>query len=130
MKLNCAIANLSKLRHNTNLDVLKIIYHSFFRSHLLYGSQVLRQKGLKTQAAFQTLQNRDLKKKIIFENRRDSATCIYKNVKVLKHRDRLTQEKYLFCSHPSKTHKYVLLLKFFIVDTPTTNQPDQLAKTF
>ena len=40
MKLNRAIGILSKLRCNANLSVLKIIHHSLFGSHLLYGSQL------------------------------------------------------------------------------------------
>ena len=40
MKLNRAIGILSKLRYNANLSVLKIIHHSLFGSHLLYGSQL------------------------------------------------------------------------------------------
>ena len=62
MKLNRAIGILSKLKYNTNLSVLKIVYHSVFGSHLLYGSQIWGQKTLKTQTTFQTLQNRALKK--------------------------------------------------------------------
>ena len=58
MKLNHAIGILSKLRYNANLSVLKIIYHSLFGSHLLYGSQIWGQKNLKMQTAFQTLQTK------------------------------------------------------------------------
>ena len=49
MKLDRAIGILSKLRYNANLSVLKIIYHSLFGSHLLYGPQIWGQKNLKTQ---------------------------------------------------------------------------------
>ena len=62
MKLNRVIGILSKLRYNANLSVLKIIYHSLFGSHLLYGSQIWGQKNLKTQTTFQTLQNCALNK--------------------------------------------------------------------
>ena len=34
------------------------------------------------------------------------------------------------CSHLSKTYNYLLLLKFFAVDTPTTTQKHQLPKVF
>ena len=70
------------------------------------------QRNLKTQTTFQTLQNRALKK-ITFKKRKDSATCIYKDLKILKFRDFL-------CFHLNKILKYCLLLKFFTVDTPTT----------
>ena len=53
MKLNRAIGILSKLRYNANLSVLKIIYHSLFGSHLLYGFQLWGQKTLKIQTTFQ-----------------------------------------------------------------------------
>lgn len=34
IKLNRAIDILSKVRHNSNLDILEITYHSLFGSHL------------------------------------------------------------------------------------------------
>ena len=89
MKLNRAIGILSKLRYNANLSVLKIIYHSLFGSHLLYGSQLWGQKTLKTQTTFQALENR-APKKITFKKRKDSATCICKDLKILKFRDHIT----------------------------------------
>ena len=51
-KLNCAIGILIKLKYNANLSVLKIIYHSLFGFHLLYGSQIWEQKNLKTDYYF------------------------------------------------------------------------------
>ena len=95
MKLNRAIGILSKLRYNANLSVLKIIYHSPFGSHPLYGSQIWGQKNLKTQTTFQTWQDRALKK-TTFKKPRDSATCIYKDLKILKFRDHITQQNCLF----------------------------------
>ena len=95
MKLNRAIGILSKLRYNANLTVLKIIYNSLFGSHLLYSSQIWGWKTLKTQTTFQTLQNRALKK-IIVKKRRDSATCIYKDLKVIKFKDHITQQNRFF----------------------------------
>ena len=74
---------------------MKIIYHSLFGSYLLYGSQIWGQKNLETQTTFQTLQNRALKK-ITFKKRRDSTTCIYKDLKILKFRDHITQQNCLF----------------------------------
>ena len=32
-------------RHSSNLDILKITYHSLFGSHLLYGCQLWGQKN-------------------------------------------------------------------------------------
>ena len=42
---NRAMGILSKLRHNSNLDILKITYYSLFHSHLLYACQFLGQKN-------------------------------------------------------------------------------------
>ena len=42
---NRAIGILSKLRHNSNLDIMKITYHSLFGLHLLYACQFLGQKN-------------------------------------------------------------------------------------
>ena len=108
MKLNRAIGILSKLRYNANLSVLKIIYHSLFGSRLLYGSQLWGQKTLKTQTTFQALQNRALEK-ITFKKRKDSATCIYKDLKILivfsleQNPQLLSSFKIFHCGH---THNY------------------------
>ena len=40
VKLNRAVGILSKLRHNVNLDALKIISQSLFNSHILCGCEV------------------------------------------------------------------------------------------
>ena len=95
MKLTRATGILNKLRYNANLSVLKIIYHSLFGSHLLYGSQLWGQKTLKTQTTFQALENRS-PKKITFKKRKGSATCICKDLKILKFRDHITQQNCLF----------------------------------
>ena len=95
MKLNRAIGIISKLKYNANLSVLKIIYHSLFGSHLFYRSLIWKQKALKTQNTFQTLQNRTLRK-ITFKKCRNFATYIYKDLKILKFRDHITQQNCLF----------------------------------
>ena len=40
INLNCAIGILSKIRHNTNPAILKVVYHSLFGYNLLYGPQL------------------------------------------------------------------------------------------
>ena len=92
MKLHRAMGILSKLRYNANQSVLKIIYHSLFGSRLLYGSQLWGQKIFKTQTTFQALQNCALKKitKILL------YVAIYKDLKILKFRDHITQQNCLF----------------------------------
>ena len=42
-KQNQGIGILSKVRHSTNLDILKIVYHSLVGSHLHYGAQLRGQ---------------------------------------------------------------------------------------
>ena len=42
-KLNQTTGILSKLRYNTSVRILKIVYHSLFGSHLQYGAQLWGQ---------------------------------------------------------------------------------------
>ena len=56
-KLNQTIGILSKLRYNTSLPILKIIYHSLFGSHLQYGAQLWGQENCVNQNNMQNLQN-------------------------------------------------------------------------
>ena len=92
MKLNRAIGILSNLRYNANLSVLKIIHYlaSIYFIAPKYGGE-----SLWRQTTFQTLQNRALKK-IIIKKRRDSATCIYKDLKRIKFKDHITQQNRFF----------------------------------
>ena len=46
IKLNRAIGILSKIRHNANPAILKVVYHSIFGTNLLYGAQLGRQNQL------------------------------------------------------------------------------------
>ena len=40
IRLNCAIGIFSKIRHNANPTILKVVYHSLFGSNLLYRTQL------------------------------------------------------------------------------------------
>ena len=42
-KLNQGIGILSKLRHSTNLNILKSVYHSLVGSHLHYGARQMQK---------------------------------------------------------------------------------------
>ena len=44
MRLNRAIGMLSKLRINANIQILKTAYHSLFKLHLQYGTQLWGEK--------------------------------------------------------------------------------------
>ena len=61
-KLNQTTGILSKLRYNTSLPILKIIYHSLFGSHLQYGAQLWGQENCANRNNIQKLQNRALRK--------------------------------------------------------------------
>ena len=62
LKLNCAIGILSKIRHNANPTILKVVYHSLFGSNLLYRTQLWGQTNLANQNSIQVLQNCAIKK--------------------------------------------------------------------
>ena len=49
VKVNRGIGILSKLRHNTNLKTLKIVFHSLFNSHFQYGFQLWGQGNKENQ---------------------------------------------------------------------------------
>ena len=49
LKLNQTIRILSKLRYNTSLPILKIVYHSLFGSHLQYGAHLWGQGNCVNQ---------------------------------------------------------------------------------
>ena len=62
VKLNHRIVIISKLRHNTNLDTLKILYYSLFGWHLQYRAQLWGQANKKNQNKIQVIQNQALRK--------------------------------------------------------------------
>ena len=94
-KLSRAIGILSRLRHNTNLNVLKIAYHSIFGSHLQYGSQLWAQTSRENVNAIQVLQNRALRK-IAFKKSNDPVSELYKDFKILKFCDLVQLQNCLF----------------------------------
>ena len=67
---------------------------------------------LTTQISFQALKNCALKK-ITIKKRRDSATCIFKDLKILKFRDHIAQKNCLFsvqcCLKPLGQHRTRIL---------------------
>ena len=78
-KLNQRIDILSKLMHSTNLNILKIVYHSLVGSHLHYSTQLWGQTNAENINKIQVLQNRALRK-ITFKRLHDSTNKIYKNL--------------------------------------------------
>ena len=80
-------------------------------------------KDPKDRDIFQSLQNRALKK-IDFKKHKDSATCIYKDLKILKFRDHTTQQNCLFVFSLEQNPQLLSSFKIFTVDTPTTTKQD------
>ena len=87
-KLNQGIGILSKLRHSTNLKILKIVSHSLVGSHLHYDAKLWGQTNVENINKIRVLYNRALRK-ITFKNLHDSTNKIYKNLKILGFSDSL-----------------------------------------
>ena len=83
VKVNRGIGILSKLKHNTNLKTLKIVYHSLFASYLQFDAQLWGQANKECQNKIQVIQNRALRK-ISFKKLHDSTAQLYKDLKFLK----------------------------------------------
>ena len=96
-KLNQTTGTLSKLWYNTSLPVLKIIYHSLFRSYLQYGAQLCGQENCANRNNIQKLQNRALRK-ITFKKLHDPVNPFYEDLKILKFKDLLHLQNCLFVS--------------------------------
>ena len=94
-KLNQGIGILSKLRHSTNLNILKIVYYSLVGSHLHYGTQFCGQTNAESINKIRVLQNRALRK-ITFKRFHDSTNEIYKNLKILRFSDSVCMQNCLF----------------------------------
>ena len=75
IRLNRAIGMLSKLRINTNFNILKTVYHSLFQSQLHYGTQLWGQKNNETITTFRKPQNRALRK-VTFKKRHDRISRV------------------------------------------------------
>ena len=64
-EIACAVGILSKIRHNANPTILKVVYHSLFGSNLLCGAKSWGQTNLANQNSIQVLQNRAILKKTL-----------------------------------------------------------------
>ena len=96
-KPNQTNGTLSKLWYNRILAILKIIYHSLFRSCLQYGAQLWGQENCANPNNIQKLQNRALRK-ITFKKLHDPVNPFYEDLKILKFKDLLHLENCLFVS--------------------------------
>ena len=84
-------------------------------------------KDPKDRDIFQSLQNRALKK-IDFKKHKDSATCIYKDLKILKFRDHITQSNCFFLFSLEQNPQLLSSFKIFHCGHTHTTQQDQLTK--
>ena len=83
IKLNFAIGILSKIRHNPNPIILKVVYYSLFGSNLLYGAQLWGQTNLANQNLIQLLQNH-ANRKICFKKHNKPVSEDFKKFGILK----------------------------------------------
>ena len=104
LKLHRGVRVLSKLRRNTNLKTLKIIYHSLFASYLQYGSQLWGQTNKESQKKIQVIQNGALRK-ISFKKFYDPTVQLYKDVKLLKFCDIIHLRNCLFMIQSDQNEK-------------------------
>ena len=109
IKLNRAIGILSKIRHNTNSAILKVVYHSLFGSNLLYGAQLWGKTNLANQNSTQFLQNRAIRK-ISFKKPNEAVSGDFKKFGILKFHDLIKLQNCIFICQ--------------------LEQDEQLAKTF
>ena len=101
---------LSKLRYNTSLNLLKIIYHFLFGSHLQHGTQLSGQRDCVNQNNIQKLQNWAFSK-ITFKNLHDLVNPLCKDLKVLKFKD---LPHLLNCLFVLKIEQSQTLAKYFV----------------
>ena len=104
MKLNRAIGILSKMQNIANRNILKMIYHSLFSSHLQYGAQLWGQTNTENQNQIQQLQNKAVRK-ISFKKRFDPVEPLYKELNILKFRDMVHLQNCLFMSQIEQNQK-------------------------
>ena len=97
LKLNQTVGIFSKLRCNTRLPILKLVYHSLSGSHQKYGAQLWGQGNCVDRNNIQNLQNRALRK-ITFKKLHDPVKPLYKDLKILKFKDLIQLQNCLFVS--------------------------------
>ena len=108
-KLNQTIAILSKLRHNTSLTVLKIVYHSLFGSHLQYGAQLWGQGNCVNQKTYKTFRT-EHSGKLLLKNSMILLTLFTGTLKFLNSKISFTfKTVFLYCKLSKIRHLQNLL---------------------
>ena len=101
-KLSRSIGMLCKIRHFVQHDTLRSIYFGIFSSILMYGSQIWGQhNGVVNK--LQILQNKALRI-INFCPRRTSATPLFKKCEILKLKDNISLQNFLFAHDSLKSN--------------------------
>ena len=107
-KLSRGIGMLSKIRHYVSKDTLCAIYYAIFNSILVYGSHVWGQNFNRHIQRLEKLQNKAIRI-INFANFRDSVSKLYKTSRILKLRDMITVQNFLFVHDELKGHLPIAL---------------------
>ena len=94
-KLSRAIGMLSKVRHFVEKETLRSIYFGIFSSNSTYGCQVWGQIKTKAFNRLESLQNKAIKV-INFANPRESVTPLYKAARILKIKDFIRMQHFLY----------------------------------
>ena len=123
---------LSKIRHFVTTDNLRNIYFGIFASILNYGAQVWGQYNNIHIKRIIKLQDKAIRI-INFANYREPTSKLYKNSKILKFKDNLTLNNYVYVHDSLKGHLPVALLNNFdylheIHDHKTRNSVLQCVK--
>ena len=94
-KLSRAIGMLTKIRHYVNVTTLRSIYFAIFSSNLSYASIIWGQVNNVHFKRIESLQNKAVKI-LNFANFRDTATPYYKTSHILKLRDNIRLQNFLY----------------------------------
>jgi len=115
-KLCRALGMLSKIRHFVDHKTLIMIYYGIFSSILMYSSLIWGQNN-SVVTKLQILQNKALRI-INFQPRRAHASPLYRECKVLKLRDNISLQNFIF-AHDSLNKRLPSTLNrlFTFVDT-------------
>ena len=115
-KLSRALGMLCKIRHFVKLETLLSIYYGIFSSILTYGSQIWGQSNNVTNK-LQILQNKALRV-INFKPTRASVSPLFKNCKILKLKDNVNLQNFVFAHDSIKSNLPSSLLgQLLFVDT-------------
>ena len=94
-KLSRAIGMLAKIRHFVSVENLRNIYHGIFASLQNYGAQIWDQRQNSHVKRIIKLQDRAIRI-MNFSQYREPTSALYKKSEVLKFKDNITLNSYLY----------------------------------